>query len=84
MKVICGQGPSVLVTRARPVFFCVTDFRERCNAKEAKFEETNFVKRVVKIVRRRVELSGTQLSLPTASLAAMSHSEALSRLTIGD
>jgi hypothetical protein len=41
VKVICGQGPSALVARARPVFFCVTDFGERCNGKEAKFEETN-------------------------------------------
>ncbi len=50
-KVICGQGPSVLITRARPVFFCVTDFGEGCNEKEAKIEETNFVKWVIKIVR---------------------------------
>jgi len=42
----------VLVTRARPVFFGVTDFGERCNEKETKNEETNFVKWVVKIVRR--------------------------------
>ena len=34
--------------------FYVTDFGEGCNEKEAKFEETNFVKRVVKIVRRGV------------------------------
>ena len=33
------------------VFFCVNDFAERCNGKEAKFEETNFVKWGVKIVR---------------------------------
>ena len=39
-------------TRARPVFFCVTDFGKRCNEKEAKYEETNFVRWVVKIVRR--------------------------------
>jgi hypothetical protein len=31
--------------------FCVTDLGKRCNKKEAKFEETNFVKQVVKIVR---------------------------------
>jgi hypothetical protein len=47
MKVICGQGPSVLVTRACPVFFGVTDFAERCNEKEAKFEETDFVKQAL-------------------------------------
>jgi hypothetical protein len=28
-------------------FFCVTDFAERCNEKEAKFEETNFVEQVL-------------------------------------
>ena len=39
------------VTRARPVVFCVTDFGKRCNEKEANDEETNFVKRVVKIVK---------------------------------
>jgi len=33
-------------TRARPVSF-VTDFMQRCNGKEAKHEETNFVKRVL-------------------------------------
>ncbi|HET8888372.1 MAG TPA: hypothetical protein VFQ41_05685 [Candidatus Angelobacter sp.] len=33
------------------VFFCVTDFGKRFNEKEAKFEETNFVKQVVKIVK---------------------------------
>jgi len=32
--------------------FCVNDFAERCNEKEAKNEETNFVKWVVQIVRR--------------------------------
>lgn len=41
-------------TRARPVFFCVTDFGERCNEKEAKNEETNFVKPALKIVRLRL------------------------------
>jgi hypothetical protein len=46
----------VLVTRARPVFFCVTDFGKRCNEKETKNEETNFVKWVVKIVRRSLML----------------------------
>jgi hypothetical protein len=43
----------VLVTRACPVFFCVTDFAERCDEKEAKYKETNFVKQMVKIVRQR-------------------------------
>ena len=38
-------------TRARPVFFGVTDFGKRCNEKEAKTEETNFVKWVLYIVR---------------------------------
>jgi hypothetical protein len=38
-------------TRARPALFCVLDFQERCNEKEAKDEETNFVKRVVEIVK---------------------------------
>jgi len=34
--------------------FCVTDFEKRCNEKEAKNEETNFVKQALKIVRRGV------------------------------
>ena len=41
------SGTVRATTRARPVFFCVTDFEKRCNEKEAKFEETNFVKCVV-------------------------------------
>jgi hypothetical protein len=38
------SGTVRALTRACPVFFCVTDFGKRCNEKEAKFEETNFVK----------------------------------------
>src|SRR5689334_23165432 len=45
------SGTVRALTRASPVFFCLTDFGMRCNEKEAKQEETNFVKRVVKIVR---------------------------------
>jgi hypothetical protein len=44
--VICGQGPSVRKHGRVPSFF-VTDFMKRCNEKEAKFEETNFVKQVL-------------------------------------
>jgi len=41
------SGTVRALTRARPVFFCVTDFRERSNEKQARHEETNFVKRVL-------------------------------------
>jgi hypothetical protein len=41
------SGTVRALTRARPVFFCVNDFGERCNDKEAKFEETNFIKQRV-------------------------------------
>jgi len=34
----------VLITRARPVFFCVNDFEERCNDKEARNERNEFCK----------------------------------------
>lgn len=44
------RGAFVLVTRRVPLF-CVNDFAERCNEKETKDEETNFVKWVVWIVR---------------------------------
>jgi len=38
------RGSSVLITRASPVCVYVPDFAEQCNEKEAKEEETNFVK----------------------------------------
>jgi hypothetical protein len=43
----------VLIAPAWPVFFCVTDFWKRCNAKEANFAETNFVKQRIYFVKRR-------------------------------
>jgi hypothetical protein len=50
--VICGQGCAGVTSTGVARLFYVTDFEEGCNEKEAKFEETNFVKWAVKIVRR--------------------------------
>ena len=41
-KVICGQGPSVRQHGRVPSLFCVTDFAERCNGKEAGFGRNEF------------------------------------------
>jgi hypothetical protein len=42
--VICGQGCAGVTSTGVARLFYVTDFEEGCNEKEAKFEETNFVK----------------------------------------
>ena len=57
----------MLITRARPVFFCVMDFGGQCNLKEEKEEETNFVKWVVKIVRWGSLFSAWFLLAPSAA-----------------
>ncbi len=45
---------ALVFTHERGPTFYVADFGERCNEKEAKDEETNFVKRAANFVKQRL------------------------------